>query len=353
MTQKTILFVGGGSIGHIAPSIAVCEELEDATVHFVCGNRQSEADYIQEEGYECSKLDAPRLGITFPWKFWKACGQSKKILDRIKPDIIFSKGGYVSVPLCFVAHRKKIPIVLHESDAVSGYANRLVSRWAQTICQGFPTSNAQQVTSNIYTGNPIRKSVTKGSKKEGLKITGLKDDKPVLLVIGGSQGSLILNNAIITNADELLQICNIIHITGEGKDGITHNTQHTTHNYYSTPFAHAELPHFYACSDLALSRAGAGALAELAANSIPTIVVPLRGVGHDHQKKNAEAAAESGGCTELDEDTLCNTIVETVKSISQLPDRRIEMSRAIASMSASDSAGQIAKILSEDPCKHA
>ncbi|MDA1208766.1 MAG: UDP-N-acetylglucosamine--N-acetylmuramyl-(pentapeptide) pyrophosphoryl-undecaprenol N-acetylglucosamine transferase [bacterium] len=348
MVQRTILFVGGGSIGHIAPSIAVCEELQDAAVHFVCGPKPSEAKYILEEGYECSTLHAPRISLSFPWKFWKACKQSKEILNRVKPDIIFSKGGYVSVPLCYVAHKKSISIVLHESDAVSGYANRLVSRWAKTICHGFRTKDQGLKDQGhiVVTGNPIRKSITQGSKEKGLSITGLRDGKPILLVIGGSQGSLTLNKAINENADALLEVCNIIHITGKGKRGITRNPQPATRNYFTIPFAHAELQHFYAAADLALSRAGASALAELAANSIPTIVVPLRGVGHDHQKKNAEAAAESGGCIELDEDTLCNTIVDTVKSITENPDRRITMSRAISSLSRSDSARQIAKILS-------
>jgi len=332
-----ILFVGGGSVGHIAPAIAVWEELKKlsphATAHFICSPRPDDSAFLTKHKLPHSILDAPRLSTLYPFRIVSAVRMAKKIIRHFKPDIVFSKGGYVSIPVCFVAKQLHIPIILHESDTVSGYANRIVSHWATSICTGFPGKH-------IVTGNPLRKNITKGSKEEGLKISGLDGHKPILLVIGGSQGAEALNNAVIQNLDDLLLRCDVLHVTGRGKISKT-----TKDGYYSTEFADSELKHFYACSTLALSRAGAGSIGELSANGIPTILVPLRKVGHDHQYKNAVASVKDGGCIHLEQTLLQKKLVSTVHSLIADHKKQTAMSKKIRMLSHPDAALQIAKII--------
>ncbi|PIR54506.1 hypothetical protein COU75_00445 [Candidatus Peregrinibacteria bacterium CG10_big_fil_rev_8_21_14_0_10_42_8] len=332
-----ILFVGGGSVGHIAPAIAVWEELKKlsphTSAHFVCSPRPDDSAFLTKHKLPYSVLDAPRLSVLYPLRIIHAVRAAKKIVFTFKPDCIFSKGGYVSIPICFVAKQLHIPIILHESDTVSGYANRIVSRWATKICTGFPSKHT-------VTGNPLRKNITKGSKEEGLNISGLDGHKPILLVIGGSQGAEALNNAVVQNLDDLLLRCDVLHITGRGK-----LSKITKDGYYSAEFADSELRHFYACSTVALSRAGAGSISELSANGIPTILVPLRKVGHDHQYKNAVASVKDGGCMCLEQTLLQKKLVSTVHSLIADDEKRAAMSKKIRMFSHPDAALQIAKII--------
>ncbi|PIQ76978.1 hypothetical protein COU78_06505 [Candidatus Peregrinibacteria bacterium CG10_big_fil_rev_8_21_14_0_10_49_24] len=339
-----ILFVGGASIGHIAPSVAVQEALETMMpgiqTHFLCSPSALETDFIRKNGYDYSTLDSPRISIAFPWKFIRAYKQAGDILDTVRPEVIFSKGGHISVPVCFAAKHRNIPIVLHESDSVSGRANRLVGMWATKICTGFPLRTDAKY---VHTGNPVRSVVTNGTRADGMRITGFQSNRPVLLIAGGSQGAKAINDAVASHIHELLEQCDVIHITGKGKTGAPIEDS----RYFPCEFAREELPHFYAMADLAISRAGAGTLAELAVNGIPTIVVPLRNVGHDHQQKNAEAAVKTGGCILLDQSNLENKLVETVNTCLSDKNLRQSMSECIRELSAQEASLQIAKILSE------
>ena len=345
--MQNILFVGGGSVGHIAPAVSVWEECQrkrpDLTAHFVCSPRLDDAAFLEKQNLPYTVLDAPRMSLRYLLAFGKAVREAKAILDTQKPDIIFSKGGYVSLPLCFAAKRRKIPIVLHESDSVSGRANMIVSRWADHICTGFPIQNTQHAKRQTHTGNPIRKEITEGSREEALRITGFDGSKPILLVMGGSQGAKAINELALSLLDDLLLRFDIIHITGRNK--ADEHTPERTDHYYITEFAHEELAHFYAAADLALSRAGAGSIAEIAANSIPAILVPLRGVGHDHQRKNAELAMRSGGCIHLEQSELATKLLPTLHTLIADEDRRREMSKCLHTLSSPDAALQITEII--------
>jgi len=312
--EKTVLFVGGGSVGHIAPAVAVAQALRDLKSdllpHFVCGSKPEEIDYLKQEGFSPDSIDAPRLSVSFLWKFPRAYREAKKILENTQPSVVFSKGGYVSVPLCFAAHRKNIPIILHESDTISGRANKLVGRWAKKICLGFGDASSDS-GKKIWTGNPVRNNVNGGDRNEGLRITGFTGEKPVLLVTGGSQGSVAINTAVMHHMDELLNVCDVIHLTGKGKKGVPVEKK----GYWSAEFVVAELPHLYAISSIALSRAGFGNIAELAANGITAILVPLRGVGHDHQWHNAMNAAKTGGFLHLEQNELDKELVSAISEL--------------------------------------
>ncbi|PIR52730.1 hypothetical protein COU76_04975 [Candidatus Peregrinibacteria bacterium CG10_big_fil_rev_8_21_14_0_10_49_10] len=339
-----ILFVGGGSIGHIAPAIAIMQAIEmmkpGVRCHFVCLPSQMETEYLQKYHCAYSTINSPRLSFSFPWKFLQAYTQASRLLTEVEPAVVFSKGGHLSVPVCLAARRKGIPIVLHESDAMSGYANRIVGRWANAICTGFPLHNPSH--KYMYTGNPIRREVTEGRREEALRITGLKGNRPVLLVMGGSQGAQALNEAVAEHCKELLTVCDVIHITGRGKQGALLQDP----RYVQRDFVYDTLPHFYALADLALSRAGANALSELAANGIHTIVVPLRSVGHDHQQKNAEAALKSG-CVLLQQNDLKKSLVQTVKTCLKSRKSPPTASEAHTGARSAEASVQIAKKLCE------
>ncbi|MBT7928423.1 hypothetical protein HN682_00705, partial [Candidatus Peregrinibacteria bacterium] len=306
--MKKILFAGGGSLGHIAPSIAVWNTFKqndnEAEAHFVCSTSKLDTNFLKSESIPYSTIDAPRIGISFIWKFWKAVSESKKIIKREKINIVFSKGGHVSIPVCFAAKKMKIPIVLHESDAVLGRANKIIAKWADVLCMGMQTK-CDSCKNIKVTGNPIRETITKGSKEKGFQLTGLKEGVPILMVIGGSQGSEALNEAINMNIDSVITKCQIIHITGAGKSGSNNRD-----GYFCIEFAHEQLPHLYAITDLALTRAGANLISELSANKIKTILVPLRGVGHDHQQKNAEAIESNAHFTVLQQKDLSEKLLQ-------------------------------------------
>ncbi len=329
-----ILLVGGGSIGHVAPAVAVWRALKrakpDAELKMICSEEQSDAEFLKKEGIPFTAIRGRRFSPLRPDIFLGSFFRARRIIKEFSPDVVFSKGGALSVPVCLAAKIRGIPIVLHESDAVMGKANRLIARWAKTVCRGFPGEG-------VFTGNPVRPVVTAGNKEEGLRITGFSGTKPVLLVMGGSQGARAINDVIAAHIDALLQIVDVIHLTGPGKGGIKARP-----GYFSLPFAYGELPHLYAISDLALSRSGAGGISELAACGIPSLLVPLRGLAQDHQLHNAVTAEKSGGAKMLDQETLGKTLLPALTTLAGEESKLSALRTAILTLYVPDAAQKIA-----------
>lgn len=352
-----ILFVSGGSVGHLAPLIAVERALKEfhpqAETLFLCSDRAEDTEYLRKEGVAFEVVPLPRRSLSMPWRLFKNFLKSRATLRRFRPDTVFSKGGAVSVPCCLAASMMRIPVVLHESDAVMGRANRMVARWAETVCAGMAGGSGFGLRASsthgiphppqlIFTGNPVRPEITKGSRDEGLKITGLAGDRPVLLVMGGSQGAEALNAAVAHHIGELLTCCDVIHLTGKGKAGAE-----ARKGYWSMEFAYGEMPHLYAAASFALSRAGAGFIGELAANGIPAILVPIRGLANDHQVKNAQTAEEQGGFALLPQEQLDDSLVSLVESWARDPQLLAEMSQKARFMHQPEAARRIAEILAK------
>ncbi len=346
-----ILFVGGGSIGHVAPCVAVWRALEKlsphAQAHFVCSNRPEEADFLRKEGLEWTALGERNQSWRHPLRLLRAYNKAAALLDTWKPDAVFSKGGSLSIPVAYAARRREIPIVLHESDAVMGKANRMIARWASVVCTGFPPSPSPLPQrgrgwgrGEVCTGNPVRPDITQGSRTEGLRITGFSGNRPVLLVLGGSQGAQAINDVVGALLPDLLKTVDVAHLTGRGKGKETRMA-----GYWHREFAHEELPHLYAIADLALSRSGGGAISELAESGIPAILVPLRGVAHDHQQANAQAAARGGGCIVMQQEHLHGSLLAAVHELAGDQARRATMSAHMRSMVKVDAAKGIAREL--------
>ena len=347
-----IFACGGGSIGHLAPIVAVCQAIcsRDPTAHvtIACAEQDHEQTFLRRYGFPPIPLPSPHS----PLGFLRAIKKSFTLLRDRTPNVVFGKGGAVSLPICLAARWKGIPIVIHESDAVMGRTNRFLSRIANVVCLGFPeaVSGERFAMSNntaryIVTGNPVRPEMARGSREEGLRITQFSGKRPILLIIGGSQGAQAINEIIAALLPELTKFCDIIHITGPGK--MPHATCHMPHAkaYWSIEYVHDELPHLYAITTIALSRAGAGVLSELAANGIPSIVVPLRGLAQDHQWHNAQCFARQHACILLEQECLTNLLIATIQRMIDHPTMCTELRKRILSFYVPDAARHIAEII--------
>jgi UDP-N-acetylglucosamine--N-acetylmuramyl-(pentapeptide) pyrophosphoryl-undecaprenol N-acetylglucosamine transferase len=300
---------------------------------FVCSKRESDAAFLRANGAEFVQITHARRSVSCVWQFPQGFMEGWKLLAKFKPDAVFSKGGAVSLPVCLAAWAQHIPVVLHESDAVMGLSNRLISHFA-TVCSGFG------LPGTLQTGNPVRSMVTKGSRAEGLKITGLKGDRPILLVMGGSQGARSINEAVMEKLDALLAHCDIIHLTGEGKGQAVQRE-----GYFAMPFAKMELPHLYACSTVVLSRAGAGSMSELAAWALPVILVPLEGLAQNHQLRNAQVAAEHHACVLLRQEQLRTDLLRILKMLLDDAPEQKRLGRALQNLLVQDAARLVSEIL--------
>lgn len=350
--SKVIIFSGGGSSGHLMPSLAIADAVAERdtslTPLFICSSRADEVDALRSAGQKCLVIHAGKFPrglsfriLSFPALFVVSFIESLMHLLRVWPALIVSKGGFVSVPVCIAGFFLGIPVVLHSSDSVPSLSDRIIGRIAVKICTGFPESAFPESLQKkaVQTGNPVRPSIFEGSHAAGQRITGFSGRRPVLLIIGGSQGSVALNEAVDKNFTALLDLADIIHLTGEGK---TIHRQHA--RYFARTSVLAELPHLYGFADLVVTRAGAGVLSELAALKKAAIVVPLPGVAHDHQKKNAEFLAARQAVEFLSQDRLTDLpfVVGTLLGDSA---RRTIMGEALAQALPSDAAAKVAGVI--------
>lgn len=341
-----VLFVSGGSAGHLAPLVAVERALKKqqpkAETFFLCTKKPGDAAYLKHEGMRFAQAALPKKNVLFPLQYLRSARMARKVLKTFQPDVIFSKGGAVSVPLCKAAMKKRIPIVIHESDSVMGKANRMIAKYAAAICLGFPPSDEQRMygVEPVVTGNPVRPMIASGKKANGWKITNLTGKRPVLLVLGGSQGASALNEAVVAHLDRLLQLCDVVHLTGPGKKGASRRA-----GYWSREFVYEELPDLYAITDIAVSRAGAGVISELCANGIPMILVPIRGLANDHQFENAVRAEREGAAIILPQDHLDRDLSDAVRHLLEDDKKRKEMKEKTERLAQPEAARHIAKIL--------
>ncbi len=321
--MKKIVMTGGGTAGHVTPNIALIPKLRELGY---------EIDYIgSKEGIEkklISDLGIPYYGVSTgkfrryfdpknfsdPFRVLKGCHEAKKLLKELKPNVIFSKGGFVSVPVVRAAASLKIPVIIHESDLTPGLANKLCIPVATKICCNFPeTLKYLPEKKSVLTGSPIREELTKGNKDVAYKLCGFDKNRPVIMVMGGSQGASAINKVVRDALPRLLEKFNVIHICGQEK---MDNMLLTTPGYKQFDYVKSELKDLFAITDLVVSRAGANAICELLALRIPNVLIPLPlAASRGDQLLNA-ASFESQGYSivlqeeNLDEDSLMNALHE-------------------------------------------
>lgn len=324
--KKKIVLTGGGTAGHVTPNMALIPELQKQgyEVHYIGSYEGIEKQLISDLGIPYYGISSGKLrryidlkNISDPFKVVKGLGQARHLLKKIKPDVVFSKGGFVSVPVVLAAKSRGIPCVIHESDMTPGLANKLCIPCALRVCTNFPeTMKHLPAEKAVLTGSPIRRELFDGDRAKGLQFCGFRDDKPVILIIGGSLGAVAVNNAVRAVLPKLLEQFQIIHLCGKGK--IDESLQNTK-GYVQYEYIKEELCDLMAAADIMISRAGANAICEILALRKPNILIPLSAeASRGDQILNAASFEKSGYSIVLQESELTNdTLLSAVQSAYQ------------------------------------
>lgn len=308
--MKKILFTGGGSAGHVIPNLALIEELlsEGETDVSYMGTGGIEKRLIEEWDIPFHEIECPKLirgkswsafkrNLHIPAEFHRAKKQALADLQKIKPDVVFSKGGYVALPVVWAAHKLRIPCFSHESDYTPGLANRLLARKCKYVFTSFPET-AKRLPHGKYSGAPLRRSIFNATRAEARKRLGIPFTAKVLLVFGGGSGSAAINEAVRTHLKVLTDQYFILHVCGKGN-----LVESNVKNYRQFEFV-ADMGMAYACADLVLARAGAGTVFELLALKKPSLLVPLEGQTRGDQAENAAYFQQKGLCRVLKQNLL-------------------------------------------------
>ena len=269
--------------------------------------------------------------ITQLWKLPIGFVQSLWYLWQFMPDVVFSKGGYVAVPAVLAARIYRIPVLIHESDAVPGLSNQFLGKYASRIAVSYPSAEEyfpRERTALV--GNPVRKEITGGDAYILRKTLHFTESRKTILILGGSQGSKNLNDAIVRILPQLLSRFQVIHQTGQAnyeyvtQFAASQGIKAGHEGYYAAAFLDSNrLRDSYALADLVISRAGATSIAEIAANEKPSILVPLEGSANDHQRMNAYALAKIGAAVVLEENNLGeHMLMEKINTIFENDDLR-------------------------------
>lgn len=275
-----ILLTGGGTAGHVTPNLALLPHLKEAgyDIHYIGSEDGIERsliasyDYVTYHAIPSGKFRRyfSLKNFTDPFRVLAGISRSKRILKELSPKLIFSKGGFVSVPVALSA-KKIAPLVSHESDYTPGLANKISARYAEKVCVTFEDTKQFVGKKAVYTGTPIRGELFSGDRQRGLEFLGMSGEKPVLLIMGGSLGAEAVNRAVREALPELLQRFDIAHICGKGKVDASINRE----GYVQFEYVKEELPDVFAATSLLLSRAGANAVFEILALAKPALLVPL------------------------------------------------------------------------------
>jgi UDP-N-acetylglucosamine--N-acetylmuramyl-(pentapeptide) pyrophosphoryl-undecaprenol N-acetylglucosamine transferase len=351
--MKRIILTGGGTAGHVTPNIALIPTLRELgyDIHYIGSYEGIERKLIEEMNIPYYGIDSGKLrryfdpkNFTDPFKVVHGYGQAKKLMKKLKPDVVFSKGGFVTVPVVLAAHRHHIPVIIHESDMTPGLANKLSIPSASKVCCNFPETLSHLPEGKaVLTGSPIRQELLSGNKLEALKFCGFTANKPVLMVIGGSQGSAVVNDAIRGILPELLKTFQVIHLCGKGK--MDHTLDHME-GYVQFEYIKDELADLFALADVCVSRAGANAICEILALRKPNLLIPLSAnASRGDQILNAESFENQGFSEVLTEDQLAPTIL--IPKILKLYENRETYIAAMEKSKQSDAIAQITRLIEE------
>jgi len=310
--MKRIVLTGGGTAGHVTPNIALLPKLRQLgyDVHYIGSYNGIEKTLIESCQIPYYGISSGKLRRYFdlknfsdPFKVLKGFSEAYKLLKKLKPDVVFSKGGFVSVPIVIAAGRLHIPVVIHESDMTPGLANKLSIPSASKVCCNFPeTMKHLPKGKAVLSGSPIREELLTGDRAKALKFTGLTGDKPVLLIIGGSLGSVVVNEAVRSILPKLLKKFEIIHLCGKGK---LDQSLSAMNGYVQYEYISEELKDLFALSDIVISRAGANSICEFLALRKPALLIPLSAAAsRGDQILNANSFKKQGYADVLEEEQL-------------------------------------------------
>ena len=310
--MKKIILTGGGTAGHVTPNLALIPSLQELGYEILyigsyegIEKKLMESAKIPYEGISSGKLRRyfDMKNFSDPFRVVKGYGEARKLIKRFKPDVVFSKGGFVAVPVVLAAKHYHIPTIIHESDMTPGLANKLCIPSAKKVCCNFPeTLQYLPKEKAVLTGSPIRAELLKGERLAGLQYAHLSADKPVILVIGGSLGSVTVNTAVRTILPQLLSDYQVVHICGKGN---LDESLIGTNGYVQYEYVDAPLKHLFAAADLILSRAGANSICEILALRKPNVLIPLSAAAsRGDQILNANSFARQGFSMVLEEEAI-------------------------------------------------
>lgn len=351
--QKRIVLTGGGTAGHVTPNIALLPKLKELgyDIHYIGDGNGIEKKLIDEYDIPFYPIAVGKLrryfslkNFTDPFRVIHGYVQAKKLMKQLKPDVVFSKGGYVSVPVVRAAGNYKIPAIIHESDMTPGLANRLCIPSAKRVCCNFPET-LQYLPSDkaVLTGTPIRQELLHGDKNRGRDFTGLHRNLPIILIIGGSLGAAAINEAVRNNLSALLKKYQIIHLCGKGK---LDESLNKTQGYVQYEYIKQELTDLFALADIVISRAGANAICELLALHKPNLLIPLSArASRGDQILNAKSFEKQGFSKILDEDTM--TDQQFLDAVDELYNNRQSYLDAMAKSEQKNSVEQIIQLIEE------
>ena len=351
--MKHIVLTGGGTAGHVTPNIALIPKLKEAgyKISYIGSYDGMERKLIEDLGIPYYGISSGKLRRYFdpknfsdPFRVVKGYFEAKKLLKKLKPNVVFSKGGFVSVPVVLAAKACKVPALIHESDMTPGLANKLCIPSAAKVCCNFPeTVKCLPENKAVLTGTPIRQELLSGDAREGLKFCGFNAAKPVILVIGGSLGSVAVNHAVRSILPELLKDFQVVHLCGKGK---TDESLKGTTGYVQYEYIQDELPDLFAMADVVISRAGANAICEIRELHKPNLLIPLSAkASRGDQILNARSFERQGFSLVLEEEQLTKeTLLNAVKTLYE---NRTTFINSMKNSGQQDSIGTIIKLIEE------
>lgn len=324
MKKLKIIMTGGGTAGHVTPNLALIPSLVEVgyEIQYIGSEKGVEKKLVMEENIKYHEISSGKLRRYFdmknfsdPFRVIKGFFQAYTIMKKEKPNIVFSKGGFVAVPVVMAAHMCKIPVIAHESDITPGLANRLSTPYCNVVCTTFPEA-VKHIKGNkgVVTGTPIRNELFKGSRLEGLRLCGFSGEKPVILFAGGSLGAANINKAVRESIHKLVEKYDVIHLCGKGK---LDNELKGLKGYCQFEYVKDDLKHFMTCADFIVSRAGSNFIFEFLALKKPNILVPLSAkASRGDQILNAKSFEKSGYSLVIqDEELNSETLLKGIEEI--------------------------------------
>lgn len=349
--MKHIVLTGGGTAGHVTPNIALMGRLKEQgyQISYIGSYNGIEKTLIEELGIPYYGISSGKLrryfdlkNFTDPFRVLKGFSEARKLLKQLKPDVVFSKGGFVTVPVVVAAGRLKIPAIIHESDMTPGLANKLCIPSAVKVCCNFPETKAHLPEGKaVVTGTPIRPELLQGDAAKGRAFTGFTSEKPVIMIIGGSLGAQAVNDAIRRILPELLKDFQVVHLCGKGKQD---DSKNDLKGYVQYEYIESELADLFAMADIVISRAGANAICELQALKKPNLLIPLSAnASRGDQILNARSFEKQGFSMVLEEEAITDEVL--LRAVHDLYDRRETYRAAMENAPGQDSISVICDLI--------
>lgn len=349
--MKHIVLTGGGTAGHVTPNIALISRLKEQgyQISYIGSYNGIEKTLIEELGIPYYGISSGKLrryfdlkNFTDPFRVLKGFSEARKLLKQLKPNVVFSKGGFVTVPVVVAAGRLKIPTIIHESDMTPGLANKLCIPSAVKVCCNFPETKAHLPEGKaVVTGTPIRQELLQGDAEKGRAFTGFTTEKPVLMIIGGSLGAQAVNDAVRRILPQLLEDFQVVHLCGKGKKD---DTKDGLKGYVQYEYIESELADLFAMADIVISRAGANAICELQALKKPNLLIPLSAnASRGDQILNARSFEKQGFSMVLEEEAITDNVL--LKAVHDLYANRETYRQAMENAPGQDSISVICDLI--------